>query len=622
MVMPTGRDIYKVRRGLKSTIPVLEDGEPGFTQDEKALYIGTASGNVRLPNQDDIAASVHFATVENADPVSIQNKMSLQLQIDDHTAKIADNEQKISENTQKITDNTTQINSLSTSLTDMSKLNIIDVSKPPKESNISSVIPDGTTDNRPGIQAIIDYAYENDYKGIYIPPTTQNYRINVNHTKINQHLGNGLQIPSNFKLIIHPDAVLEALPTTFTYHVMLNIYDAQNVEISGGTLLGERSSHGNNVNQFGYGLYVWGSSNVTVKNITSKNWWGDCFATRDIDTDISNSYLQPCKNILFDGVLADNACRNGLSVISGKNVIIKNSEFNNANGTNPQAGIDLEPNYMDDSKALENIIIDNCKFSGSINYSIATNNKTKGLIIRNCKVSSKLIYIKSAVQDVSIKDNLCDTGAYISVESQNTILENNTIRNGYGLNLANVFDDTLIVKDNKMYGCTNGLIIMPGSKNMQIHGNYISGCTGNSILTTGGTADNIEIVNNKFVANNGHAYIRLANSLVDKNEFVDNQYSIWHDQGSSTVIQNNVFRIINNPLLSLNFITIASVIVGSIVDGNKMYASNADSVDPLAITANTGRSVPIVVRNNVSMKTTTIFTTPPAGTVMANNYSA
>lgn len=41
-------------RGNLANLPVLEDGEPGWTKDEKALYIGTPTGNERLPNKADV----------------------------------------------------------------------------------------------------------------------------------------------------------------------------------------------------------------------------------------------------------------------------------------------------------------------------------------------------------------------------------------------------------------------------------------------------------------------------------------------------------------------------------------------------------------------------------------
>jgi hypothetical protein len=47
-------DIIKFRKGLKTSLPTLRLAEPGFTTDEKRLYIGGTSGNVPLPSKEDI----------------------------------------------------------------------------------------------------------------------------------------------------------------------------------------------------------------------------------------------------------------------------------------------------------------------------------------------------------------------------------------------------------------------------------------------------------------------------------------------------------------------------------------------------------------------------------------
>lgn len=43
-----------LKRGNKSSLPVLSNGEPAYIADEKELYIGTASGNVKLTNRNEV----------------------------------------------------------------------------------------------------------------------------------------------------------------------------------------------------------------------------------------------------------------------------------------------------------------------------------------------------------------------------------------------------------------------------------------------------------------------------------------------------------------------------------------------------------------------------------------
>ena len=56
-------------------------------------------------------------------------------------------------------------------------------------------------------------------------------------------------------------------------------------------------------------------------------------------------------------VKADNNRRQGLSIVSGKNIEVASSVFSNSTGTAPNAGIDIEPNYPDEF--LEGIRITN-----------------------------------------------------------------------------------------------------------------------------------------------------------------------------------------------------------------------------------------------------------------------
>ena len=53
-------------------------------------------------------------------------------------------------------------------------------------------------------------------------------------------------------------------------------------------------------------------------------------------------------NVMLDGVTTDAAWRNGLSVISAINLTVVDSVLKNTNGTNPQCGIDLEPDFPTD----------------------------------------------------------------------------------------------------------------------------------------------------------------------------------------------------------------------------------------------------------------------------------
>lgn len=73
-----------------------------------------------------------------------------------------------------------------------------------------------------------------------------------------------------------------------------------------------------------------------------------------------------CEDIHIKDVVCDGNYRQGISVISVKNLLIENSTFQKTDGTAPMAGIDFEPNKPDEF--LINCVIRNCTFKENAGY--------------------------------------------------------------------------------------------------------------------------------------------------------------------------------------------------------------------------------------------------------------
>ena len=101
----------------------------------------------------------------------------------------------------------------------------------------------------------------------------------------------------------------------------------------------------------------------------------------------------------------ENGFRNNMSVISGENFKIIGCEFNNANGTDPQSGIDFEPN-SNSAKGYKNIKIEGCSFK---------NNKRYGI---------ELTYIIDSSGFSTIKNNYFENNG-ILIGSKNNIIHHN-----------------------------------------------------------------------------------------------------------------------------------------------------------------------------------------------------
>ena len=88
-----------------------------------------------------------------------------------------------------------------------------------------------------------------------------------------------------------------------------------------------------------------GAKNVTVSGVTSKEMWGDGF------------YVATAQNVIFCSVVSDHNRRQGLSVIEVDLLEVVSSVFSNTQGTRPSAGIDFEPDNV--QQRISNVRVHN-----------------------------------------------------------------------------------------------------------------------------------------------------------------------------------------------------------------------------------------------------------------------
>ena len=101
-------------------------------------------------------------------------------------------------------------------------------------------------------------------------------------------------------------------------------------------------------------LSIRGASGVSVIGGTWIDAGGDgMYIADDHSTEGSNASC----DVLLEGVRVVGAWRNGLSVISAMRLRVKDSSFTDTNGTNPQCGVDLEPDLP--THRLQGIVFSN-----------------------------------------------------------------------------------------------------------------------------------------------------------------------------------------------------------------------------------------------------------------------
>lgn len=205
---------------------------------------------------------------------------------------------------------------------------------PAEEYLPKNYVTDGSSDYTEYIQQAIDENLK-----IKLP----NFPIKINE--------NGLLLKSNTELFFDKKSKLILLPNDKTHYGMLTLKKVKNIIVYNPHLEGDRDEHLSKEGQWGMGIRIHDSQHIKVYNSNIYNMWGDgIYITSYSNTNKSN-------DILIKYGLINNVRRNGISIISGQNIIIDSIQIANTNGHKPASGIDIEPNTKND--VLKNINIKN-----------------------------------------------------------------------------------------------------------------------------------------------------------------------------------------------------------------------------------------------------------------------
>jgi len=139
------------------------------------------------------------------------------------------------------------------------------------------------------------------------------------------------------------------MPTSTSSYIVLIASGVSNVNIIGGTLLGNRSNNTiTDTTEDGNGIQISVSSNVVVQGVTANNFWCDGFYLTNNPS-----------NVTMCGCVAGNNRRNGLSVTSVNGMVIRNCTFQTSTGFLENGswvsgnGVDLEPNQGETVKNVQ-----------------------------------------------------------------------------------------------------------------------------------------------------------------------------------------------------------------------------------------------------------------------------
>lgn len=273
----------------------------------------------------------------------------------------------------------------------------------------------------------------------------------------------GVRLRSNLHLQLMSGAELLAIPNsddpgrTRDRNYMLYGYMVNEVEISGGRIVGERVRHvatEGKKSEWGHGIQFRGVQRATIRDTEVSDCWGDCIA---ISVSSTADGSAPSSDIIVSNAICSGARRQGLTIATSRRITVYDSEFSNTLGTGLTGsgnGVDIEP----DSPGTADVIhIENC---------LARNNRAVGIHV------------------ITLSGG---TAAITGVTIRQCRLEQNR---GYGLyvqggGVANGFVALNQIRGNGF----RGMALRNGVANYQANGNYFS----NNLTTAQATSAAAEV---------------------------------------------------------------------------------------------------------------------------------
>lgn len=165
-----------------------------------------------------------------------------------------------------------------------------------------------------------------------------------------------LALPTGARLDLNRATLKSALPGT--NDPMVSVSGATNVAVFNGTLDGDKANFAGTT-EWRHNIYIKNSIGVTIRDVRSINAKGDGVYIGDQVAGLS-------RDVYLENSVFDQNHRNGMSVTHASGVLAVGCVFSNTSGTNPQAGVDIEPNTAD--IVCENIRFVGCKFKDNAHF--------------------------------------------------------------------------------------------------------------------------------------------------------------------------------------------------------------------------------------------------------------
>jgi hypothetical protein len=393
---------------------------------------------------------------------------------------------------------------------------------------------DGVTDDTQACINAFNFAatIENIPKVIIFPYSANSYMINGTSSDASEADYGRLRIPSNTTIDLC-GSTLTIIPNTAQHSSIFRADTKNDIVVRNGYLYGDYVQGTTKTGEWQFGVSILSCANIRIERVKCYNMRGDGLYFGYSDVSIPN------QNIIVDQCYVSTVWRNGISVTSGKNVVIKNSTIENTTGLSLGAGIDFEPDHDVDSQYIQDSVIKNCQFNniqGSawrFQYSKnceARNNKVNGAIngfevreaydieiYKNRFKNLAGIYIlgdsASGSGNIYIRKNIVENFNAVPPSGYSSIHINlggtttpvyfydNTIKNPYvGYGIIYVGSGTSYVERNRFYGAQYEVLRTRNSAIATFYSNEITNYTSGAVnLLRARDTSSLDILFNRIV---------------------------------------------------------------------------------------------------------------------------
>lgn len=269
----------------------------------------------------------------------------------------------------------------------------------------------------------------------------------------------GVMLKSNINLDLNNSIIIQETNDSESYTI-LAAYDVENINISNGTLKGDKHTHDYNdkksTHEWGFGIELKGAKNIKLYNLKIEETTGDGIFISSFTK--TNGRIETSENIdIYNNNIYD-CRRQGISITCGKNINIYDNEIHDIDGTKPGATIDLEP--ANDKQIVENVkIYRNKLYNEDKNACLQVMNYTKNIEIYENEING-ILGIYSEQEKIIINNNKISNGTiYFSIHERNindikfvnkVEFTNNQVNN-CDINILNVKD--ALIQENQLNNC-------------------------------------------------------------------------------------------------------------------------------------------------------------------------